>query len=107
MAKSYHLWLPYYKQGDDLASAQREAGNDSAAFKLHANILRDSAEMLDKCAEYAGKDMISIEFADTHCIGIECSEKVGDMLVEEGLLSVDEWEDEWSEDVEQYYEEED
>jgi hypothetical protein len=101
--KFYTLCLPYYKQGDDLALFLEKTDNDSAALKAHANTLRDAAEILDRCSEYADQGMLSIEEADTHMITVEpASEEVGDKLAQEGLLIIDESyddsEEEWTEE---------
>lgn len=94
MSKSYRLDLPYFRQGNDLAFSQTVTPTDAAAFMNHANILKRASEMLERCEEEARKGNLSIEYASTHCISIDCSEEVGDRLVEEGLLSIEEWEDE-------------
>jgi hypothetical protein len=72
--KTYLFHLPYHKQGDDLSWAQSQAENeehaDAAALRLHAKMLRDSAEMLEKAAVFAEKGHLKIGAADTHHIDV-------------------------------------
>jgi hypothetical protein len=107
--KSYYLNLPYFKQGDDLAWAMDKKETDTEAFELHAEMLENAVFLLRKCADLAAENKIKIAYADTHMIGIECPEEVGDNLVSHGILGVDEWEDEeeYSEELPEYDPEDD
>ena len=91
MKNLYELDLPYFKQGDDLATAKKNSSNDVEAFRLHAEMLRESAARLDQMAVLAADGLAGIEEAGTHMIVVYADETVGDRLVAEGVLSRPMW----------------
>ena len=95
--KYYELWLPYFKQGDDLHSQWKprdgKERTSKEAFLAHASLLEAAASQLKKVAEHTGRGLRIID-ADTHYIGVECPEDLGEVLVKEGLLSPEPFEDE-------------
>ena len=102
MKKYYELWLPYFKQGSDLAHCLEECKNEprpnAEAMLMHADSLEEAARMLKALAVYAVEHEMDIH-ADTHHIGIEMDEEIGNKLVEEGLLNFDPFEEEeWDEE---------
>lgn len=86
------VWLPYYKQGDDLHSCL-EGSTPWEAMRKHANLLECAKNTLEKIADYIeGKDVEV--YADTHLIGLELNKEIADILVKEGLATIPEWIDE-------------
>lgn len=117
--KHYDLFLPYFKQGDDLNNAIGSLGlsldnpltaEDSArSFVCHAESLEVAASMLRQMASKAVEHDITIANADVHFIQIECDSEIGAHLVEEGLLQTfsadgaDDDDDDYLEDDDDYY----
>ena len=91
--KSYELWLPCFKQGDDLASAQERAQENEcenqteSASLLHAQALEDAATTLKVMAKYAKESGLKIEHADTHHISVTIDELIGEQLIKDGYLT--------------------
>ena len=93
--KSYELRLPYYKQGDDLASCVDDDFTgitpeaSAAAFLQHAEMLEAAATQLRTVAGAAIEHGLTIQYADTHAISVKCDDNIGELLVTAGLLSED------------------
>lgn len=104
----YNLFLPVYKQGDDLASCLDDNKGDPVKGFLDLAEQYDSAAQI--CREVA--DVLALSKtthvqADTHFIGLELDPTIAEPLVEKGLLREEEEEydeeeldDEESEDEE-------
>lgn len=96
MIKDYELHLPYFKRGDDLSgcreyvakqdSVDHERADSAKAFLAHAEMMESAANILRKMAGYAKEHGLKITQADTHFISVECTEELGKVLCEEGLL---------------------
>ena len=87
MSKRVDIHLPYFKQGDDLASfLENKPQNPSLAMREHAAMLRETAEFLDKAADIvSGVPTSDIDIqADTHFIGLEAPDAVCDALLATG-----------------------
>lgn len=110
----YELRLPYFKQGDDLASQLPEgtdqyptdvtAEQSAAAFLAHAECLEYAAGMLRRCASAAVEHGLVITQADTHFIAVDVGESVGEALVADGLLAHDPFADELEDEETEYSE---
>ena len=89
---SYELWLPVYKQGDDLAEQlQKHQGDCRAALVAQAECYEKAAVT---CRELAAVDLSDITFsAQTHSITWEGPEERLKQLVKRGLLQTVEWEE--------------
>ena len=99
------IHLPYYKQGDDFKNCLEQCRDDPRkALKMHAEMLRGSADMLDEVAEIiqqdrpkavasklSGKYPVKMD-GDTHVIWISGSPKIIKKLVDKSLAYL--WEDE-------------
>ena len=90
MPKSYKLWLPVFKQGNDVAYQIKKAGGDVVkAFQEQAEMYKEAARLCSRMSEAVGKNPeISIK-ADTHLISVEGPEEVLAALKEEKLLDYD------------------
>jgi len=91
--KTVEVCLPYFKQGDDLAECVAGATSHKNALKLHANMLRGAAGILEQIYEVVGDTEIEIS-ADTHCIFVNCEDSVADCLIDLGLAYLLEFEGE-------------
>lgn len=104
--KYYDLWLPYFKQGDDIShffeqnkkkfSEPKEVSKQS--FIEHAELLEHTANILRKVAEYTDQGLL-LEDAMTHHIGVSCPEELGEVLVKENILYF--FDDEYEEDADE------
>ena len=66
--KYYTLWLPYFKQGDDLNQCLEQAHDDIyKALRFHADQLAEACKILSKLSDIAKDYKIDID-ADTHHI---------------------------------------
>ena len=94
--KNYTIWLPYYKQGDDLAHCLKDNGPQQA-LREHAEVLMCAAKQLTDIADLVGDTEIELD-ADTHHIGISGPQELLDLLVEKELVDV--YEDDFDSDFE-------
>lgn len=126
--KFYDFYLPYFKQGDDLAHALDSAavekagfqdlslyqrreqlkpehyeGIDAQAFIYHAEALEHAAELLRRVAGYAAEHGLKVSHAGIHSIGVEVDDTIGDQLVKEQVLA----EPPFFEDMEEDFEDDD
>lgn len=85
MQKTYTLYLPYFKQGDDLAHYLENTKTVSEAFAAHADCMQDASRILERLAKVAKSIDMSIEGC-THSISITGEETDMEPLVTEGLL---------------------
>jgi hypothetical protein len=91
----YTLFLPVFKQGDDLSHHQNQNNppNQAKAFSGLAEQYISAAEICRKMSKVLETSPeIEVE-ADTHHIGLFGPVNLLDPLVEEGILSKDEVED--------------
>jgi hypothetical protein len=79
------LFLPLFKQGDDLADHLAAEKDTRAAFLSYAEQLRGAAGMLERLAEHAGS--LQVELADTHEIVVSGPAPLVRGLMAEGLLA--------------------
>jgi len=91
--KEYSLWV-HWKQGDEFHDLLEESKGDvSKALERWSEIFEERAKF---CVELAsrlkGKNVKAD--ADTHYIGLYGDEKVLDKLAKEGLINVEEFEEE-------------
>lgn len=113
MEKYVFLYMPYYKQGDDLHFFLEKAEGDvSTALRMYAEMLNDASNLIDninnRLEEYDATDKVEIE-ADTHMIMISGPANILQKLVDEGLVQEDPFadeydEEEYEEDYEDIYE---
>jgi hypothetical protein len=97
--KTYvEVWLPYFKQGDDLANYLNDCETPTEAMNQHAEMLRQSALQLDNIAALiAGKN--SEIYANTHHISLITDNETAKALVEANLAFIPEdMEDECNEE---------
>lgn len=116
---SYQLWLPYYKQGDDLshylyASYEAEESGDTGsteqqtkAIESHIGLLTSAIAMLTELKPYVADGRIKIEIADTHHIEVSAPVELGNSLVEAGLLTAINWMEDEEENSDTDFEDED
>lgn len=97
----YQIVLPYWKQGDDLAYfLNQNEGDPIKALQEHAEMLRQSADKLDRIADLVSEhDRGEVEIeADTHVITVDGSVELMDKLIELDLISCDkDMQEEWEE----------
>lgn len=86
------VWLPYYKQGDDLHSCL-EGNAPWEAMRKHANMLGCAQHILENISTYIEGQEVEVH-ADTHHIGLEVSKELADILVKEKLATFSDWGDE-------------
>jgi hypothetical protein len=98
--KRIEVHLGYYKQGDDLYSCLEKSGGDPIkGLRLHAESMKSVSEHLVALADAVEKSGEKIEIqADTHFIGIDCSDELADSLISKELADKDPFEDENEED---------
>lgn len=101
----YNLFLPVYKQGDDLASCLDDnKGDPVKGFLDLAEQYNSAAQICREVADVLALSKTTHVQADTHFIGLELDPIIAEPLVEKGLLREDEEEeldDEESEDEEE------
>lgn len=91
------LWLPYFKQGDDLSHFLSQEEDQAKALENHAQMMEETAKLLRKVAVYA-KD-IEIN-ADCHFIGIEGPDAIIQEMIDDGLVQLDEFDDDdWDDEL--------
>jgi hypothetical protein len=79
------LFLPFFKQGDDLADHLAAEKDTRAAFLAYAEQLRTAAGMLERLAEHA--DSLQVELADTHLIVVSGPAPLVHRLIADKLLA--------------------
>ena len=97
--KHYQLWLPVFKQGDDLRSHLNQ-NNVPEAFLGLAEQYEEAAAICRKvagCLAEANPKDIDVQ-ADTHHIGITAPEKLMSSLVADETVREDEWEEEFEDE---------
>lgn len=101
------IWLPYFKQGDDLGwhlRPDKETGQVNTAceaFQLHSQQMQHVSDILQNISNILRKypvDGVSAE-GDTHHIHVEGPPELIQELVKEELGNIPEWHDE-----EEYFE---
>ena len=90
--KSYLLFLPVFKQGDDLNHSLSSTDSVAAGFKLQAEHYQAAAQICQKLANVAAEYKLEVN-ADCHHISIEGPEDVLNQLVEEDILDIEEWDE--------------
>lgn len=103
VVNQYDVHLPVFKQGDDFGWQLEHEKTPAKAFTGLAAQYRSAAEDCEKIACAIGRvSDPSLVFADgdTHCIWVSLPEEQAKDLLEEGILSKDEYEDEeeWDEE---------
>jgi hypothetical protein len=68
---------------------------------MYANNLKEDASTLLKIAEYLADQTVEVD-ADTHMISIRCPKEVAEKMVEEELVTVDEYDEDEEEDEDEY-----
>ena len=95
--KDAQIFLPYFKQGDDLGQALLSSEGDILkALEDHSNCLQSASAMLMSIREEIekyGVEEVEID-GDTHCIFISGPDDLIDLLVEKELVEIQDWEDE-------------
>lgn len=106
--KSCELNLPVFKQGDDLHHClTRCVGDVRAAFELQAEHYEEAARMCRRMMGVAAElPDLEVE-AGTHYIGVQGPAERLEALVQEGLLSTVEYDDEDEDDDDVLDEDED
>lgn len=98
MVKQYNLYLPVFKQGDDLSHhLERSKDNPIRAFRGLADQYQEAAQICRTVSKTLSdiKDLSDIEVqADTHFIGITIPEKYVRKLVEQEILVEEDYYDE-------------
>ena len=84
--KTGEIWLPYFKQGDDLSEALENSKTNEEALEAHAQRLDDAAKILRKIKEEIKGQDVEID-AGTHMITITAPGKLIDKLVSLDLAS--------------------
>lgn len=83
----WRLELPYHRKGDDLAYCLTEAEeDDKRALLLHAQLMLDSATLLQRCASLAVDGDLKVTTADGHWIEVEVEEDRVKDLIDLGAL---------------------
>lgn len=87
----YNLWLPVFKQGDDLSHYLNENGTNGAdAFLEMAKQYEDAAEICKKVADCISKSKSDITIdACTHHIGISARKTSVKTLLSQNIISED------------------
>lgn len=92
--KTYvEVWLPYFKQGDDLAHCLDVTNTPTEAMNKHAEMLRVAAEVLENVGALIYGHEVKVD-ADTHLIGLSLSKDLSQTLVDAKLAHVPEYLDE-------------
>lgn len=91
--QSYTLWLPVYKQGDDLGHNLHELGDDAKAFLASAEQYEEAARICRRFAGLAMEKKVKINCADTHHISVSGLEDVLTPLATDLGLMVEVWDD--------------
>lgn len=90
---NYNLYLPVFKQGDDLQmQIISNAGDSVKALRGLAVQYQSAASICDRVAEIILKSTSSGKIAisgDAHLIYLSIPKKLGDFLVKEGLIEKD------------------
>lgn len=87
---SASIWLPYFKQGDDLDGCIKKDENGKTNAKLslqnHINLLQCAIEKLQNIMNEIPEDQ-DVDFdADTHHISIKANEKIIKNLIDKELV---------------------
>jgi hypothetical protein len=86
MMNDYEIYLPYHKQGCDLAHCIQQSASVESAFDLHIQILLDAVDKLISIRSViACTEGIEI-VADNHFISIRGPEEVMSELHAKGLV---------------------
>jgi len=91
----YEISLPYWKQGDDMGECLAQCkGNAVDALRMHADLLESACHQLREIAEIVSRseDEVHID-GGAHFISFSANEETTKELVEKGLLSWHEVED--------------
>ncbi len=88
--KAATLWLPVFKQGDDLGHHLKDNSVEDA-FMAMAEQYTAAASMCKKMASIASEHKLEV-YADTHFIEVSGPVEVIDNLTKDGILSVDDYE---------------
>lgn len=84
--KTYvEVWLPYFKQGDDLANCLDITNTPTQAMNRHAKMLRDSAKVLENIGARIYGAEVKID-AETHFIGMTLTKDLAQSLIDTGLV---------------------
>jgi len=97
--KTFSLFLPVFKQGDDLANSIQDTTNLEQAFKLQAEKYKSAAEICLKLSNVMknNEQYITVD-AQTHSIMITGPEEIFKSLIEDETLSEEEFEDDIDEE---------
>ena len=76
--KIYEVNLPIFKRGDDLHWARENTSSDVEAFRLYAQHLKESADIMDKFATLAADGVLTLEDANCHMIVVSTTEEVAE-----------------------------
>lgn len=93
------IYLPYFKQGDDLAAHLESTANAAEVLEAHAAQMDDAASQLRAIKSIVAGEPVTID-TDTHHIGIEAEDATVDRLVAAGLAKIEDFDSEEDERVE-------
>lgn len=91
--KTARIWLPYFKQGDDMNSClvrdEKNKLNVKASFENHINLLKSAIELLEGIKNSLPEDGDFDIDADTHMISITGDRNIIEKLQNNKLLEND------------------
>ena len=105
MRKDYQLFL-HMKQGDDLDSYLQSSENAREALVVWASFMENNALILRRLADIF-KDKELCITADTHYIGLDGDENALELALNEKLIDVDVYEDEYFDESDHSQEDDD
>ncbi len=96
--RSAQIWLPYFKQGDDMNGCIVKDDNGvvdtKESIRNHIQLLNSAIEQLQKIYDSI-PDMNTCSInGDTHHIGIEGDERIINFLNKQGVITINEWDNE-------------
>ena len=87
--------LGYFKKGDDLGHYLSQGMDPVTALRSHAEQMESVSAHLDTLADEIEKSKEKVEIhADTHFIGLTCSQKLANHLIESDLAIKNPFDDE-------------
>jgi len=95
--KTLVIYLPYFKQGDDLSAYLDSTKTKEEALEGHAEMLKDASEQLLQIRDIIEGQEVDI-YADTHHISISGDDDIMDKLIEANLAEEDEYDDDEDEE---------
>ena len=91
--KTGTIWLPYFKQGDDMSRSIVTKENNSidakASFNNHIEILKTAICKLENIKNHLPDDDEFEIYADTHFISITGDKNIIDRLASDELVTIE------------------